>query len=62
MTLTIEGMSCQACVRRVKAALQSIPGISVDKVEVGSATVQGEADPQQILDAVKKAGYTAAVE
>lgn len=40
MELTIRGMSCGHCVARVTKALASLPGVSVDQVEVGRATIQ----------------------
>ena len=32
ITLTIEGMHCGACVRRVTQALQRVPGTTVEEV------------------------------
>ena len=58
MKLAIEGMHCQACVRRVEKALSTVEGAHVDKVEIGSAEVGVDAAREQaVLDAVKKAGY-----
>ena len=37
LKLSIEGMHCGACVRRVTNALQAVPGVQVNSVEVGSA-------------------------
>jgi copper chaperone len=60
MKLAIEGMHCQACVRRVEKALAAVEGAQVDKVEIGSASVGVDAAREQaVLDAVKKAGYEA---
>lgn len=42
--LNIEGMHCSACVRRVRAALATVPGASVQDVKVGQATVEVLAD------------------
>lgn len=63
--LSIEGMHCDGCVRRVTNALNSVEGIRVDSVEVGSATVA--ADParvvaEQIVASVDRIGFTAHVE
>jgi copper chaperone len=58
MKLAIEGMHCDACVRRVEKAIAGVSGAQPQKVEVGSAVVA--ADPtheQAVLDAVLKAGY-----
>jgi copper chaperone CopZ len=60
MKVAIEGMHCQACVRRVEKALSTVDGAKVDKVEIGSAQVAVDAAREQaVLDAVKKAGYEA---
>jgi copper chaperone len=39
VTLAISGMSCGGCVSKVSNALTTIPGVQVDAVTVGSATV-----------------------
>jgi copper chaperone CopZ len=59
MTIAIEGMHCQACVRRVEKALAGVEGARVEKVEIGSAVVGSEAKEQEVLSAIKKAGYEA---
>lgn len=38
----ITGMSCQHCVRSVKAALEKIPGVTSTEVAVGHAVVESE--------------------
>jgi copper chaperone len=38
-TLQISGMSCGHCVSAVRASLAAVSGITVDAVEVGSATI-----------------------
>ena len=58
MQLAIEGMHCDACVRRVQRAIAGVEGAKAPQVEVGSATVS--VDPQReelVLEAVRKAGY-----
>jgi copper chaperone len=40
----LQGMSCGGCVRSVKAALSSIPGVTVENVEVGKATLHYDPD------------------
>jgi len=64
LTLSIEGMHCEGCVRRVTAALQGVKGIEVDSVEVGSA--QTTFDPSQtsaeeIAAAVTHIGFSARI-
>jgi copper chaperone len=60
LELAIEGMHCEACVRRVTNALTGVPGVRIESVEVGSAKV--EYDPsavnlEQIAAAVDKIGF-----
>lgn len=62
LKLTIGGMHCGACVRRVTAALQKVEGVDVKSVEVGSAAVVFDADKtpkEEIVDAVNKIGFAA---
>lgn len=63
-TLSIDGMSCQHCVRAVTEALQRLPGVSVSDVAIGQATVAY--DPaattvDEMIDAVNDEGYAAAL-
>ena len=58
MRIEIAGMHCQACVARVRKALEKLDGAQVREVEVGSADV--EIDPArqaEALQAIEKAGY-----
>ncbi|MBK9030409.1 MAG: heavy-metal-associated domain-containing protein [Myxococcales bacterium] len=58
--ITIEGMHCGACVRRVKTALDQTPGVTELVVEVGRA--RGQLDGAVLADvvaAVTRAGYAA---
>ena len=58
MKLTIDGMHCQACVQRVRKAIEKVEGAQVQQVDVGSAEVA--IDPARetaVLEAVRKAGY-----
>jgi copper chaperone len=58
--LAIEGMHCEACVRRVQKAIEKVEGVQVGAVEVGSATVEVRPEQEQaVLEAVRKAGYPA---
>lgn len=58
MKIAIEGMHCDACVRRVKKALEKVPGITVENVAVGSADVStDEAHRPAVLEAIREAGY-----
>ncbi len=58
--ITIEGMSCQHCVMRVKNAIASLGGIKDASVEVGKAKVtydETKIQKKDIEEAVIKAGY-----
>ena len=60
ITMQIDGMSCAHCVHAVRDALADVPGVAVDRVEVGSATVAydpARASTAQIAEAVRDAGY-----
>jgi copper chaperone len=61
--LSIEGMHCGACVRRVSSALEALPGVGVEAVEIGSATVSlDEGIPTEtIVAAVEAIGFPARV-
>lgn len=58
--LKIEGMHCQACVRRVTAAIENVTGPASAKVEIGSAAVQfdpSKTSEQAIAEAVRAIGF-----
>lgn len=60
LSMRVEGMSCQHCVRAVRDALAEVPGVEVRSVEVGAATVAydpSQTTTAQIADAVRDAGY-----
>lgn len=62
LTLTIDGMSCDHCLNAVRWALGRLPGVTVEKVTLGSASVVYDPDkisPDAIIDAVNDEGYTA---
>ena len=62
LDLSIAGMHCAACVRRVTAALSALDGVQVESVEVGSAKVcfdNGKTSPDKIVSAVDGIGFTA---
>ena len=64
LELSIEGMHCGACVRRVTNALQTVSGVQVNSVEVGSAKLEfdpKETTQEQIAAAVNGIGFTARV-
>jgi copper chaperone len=60
--LTIEGMTCEHCVRAVRNRLADTPGVQVEQVDVGSAVIT--LDPsattiEAVEDAIADEGYTA---
>lgn len=60
-TLHIDGMSCGHCVGRVQKALNSLDGVTLKDVSVGSATVEydeARISPAQLDAAIDAAGYT----
>ena len=60
MKVAIEGMHCQACVRRVQNAIVSVEGARAQEVEIGAAVVAVDPKREEIvLEAVRKAGYAA---
>ena len=63
VTLEISGMSCGHCVAAVKSALNAAPGVAVQDVTIGSATVKLEpqTSPDIVVEVVREAGYEARV-
>ena len=59
----ISGMSCAACSARVEKAVSSLDGVNECSVNLltNSMTVTGEASDDEIISAVKKAGYGASL-
>lgn len=59
----VTGMSCAACSAHVEKAVCKVPGVSGVTVSLltNSMSVEGTASPGDIIDAVTKAGYGAAL-
>lgn len=60
ITIPIDGMSCGHCVAAVSKALSGVKGVTVQKVEIGSATVAFDpavVSRDRIEDAIADAGY-----
>lgn len=58
-------MSCGGCVRRVSSILNTLPGVEVDELLVGRATVRldpARTTQDQLLQALADAGYSASEE
>lgn len=65
LQLTIEGMHCDGCVRRVTNALAGVKGVRVDSVNVGAAKVEFDpaaTTPDQITAAVNRIGFKVNIE
>jgi copper chaperone CopZ len=51
-------MHCEACVRRVRKALEKTPGVIVDEVQVGYADVSVPAGREsEAVEAIRQAGF-----
>ena len=57
----VTGMSCAACSARVEKAVSKVPGVTACSVSLltNSMGVEGTASPQEIIQAVERAGYGA---
>jgi copper chaperone len=65
LRLSIDGMHCGGCVRRVTTALERVKGVVVGSVEVGSAQMAFDptrASADEIAAAVNRIGFSARVE
>lgn len=65
LELSIEGMTCASCVGRVERALTKVPGVKSVSVNLANERAHlellGQVDPQTLIGAVTKAGYSASV-
>jgi copper chaperone len=64
LNLTIEGMTCEHCLRAVRGRLEKTAGVKIDDVQIGSAVI--DYDPattnlDDIQEAIADEGYTAFV-
>ncbi len=60
LEMTIDGMHCEACVAKIREALDAAPGVQSCEVQIGSATVtfdDGQCGPKPLLEAVRGAGF-----
>lgn len=58
--LRIEGMSCHHCVMAVRKELEKLPGVKVNDVKIGSASVdfdEAKTQKESLNAAIKEAGY-----
>ena len=65
LELSIDGMTCASCVGRVERALNKVPGVKSVSVNLANERAHlellGQVDPQTLIGAVTKAGYSASV-
>ena len=59
--LTLDGLSCGHCVKRVKESLEQRPDVEQADVSVTEAHVTGTASAEQLIETIKQAGYDASV-
>jgi|ERR1041385_2125564 copper chaperone CopZ len=61
LTFKVLGIDCALCAPPVKKALASIPGVTSVKVDANAktATIEGNADPVKIHEALENAGFEA---
>ncbi|WP_309671520.1 cation transporter [Gemmatimonas sp.] len=60
LTMQISGMTCGHCVAGVTRALTGVPGVTVDQVAIGTASVAYDptaTTPTDIAKAVEEEGY-----
>jgi copper chaperone CopZ len=65
-TLAVKGMSCAACIPEIKSSLAKVQGVHSADVSLRDQTViveynPAKASPEQLVKAVKAAGYDAQV-
>ena len=62
LMLEIDGMGCGACVRKVTDALNAVPSVKVESVEIGGATLTlnpNQTGDAAVVEALAMSGYTA---
>jgi copper chaperone CopZ len=61
MEIAVEGMTCGGCEQSVEDALTNVEGVtgaSADR-ETERATIEGDADTEELVSAVEDAGFSA---
>ena len=60
--LKVKGMSCEHCVKRVKAAVEGLDGVSSVSVDLNAGAVKYSAEKdvaKEVIEKIKEAGYEA---
>lgn len=62
-TLSIQGMRCEGCATKVEEALREVPGVATVAVDLqhNTAIVEGGGEPDNLVSAVRSAGFSASV-
>ncbi len=60
LDLAVGGMTCEHCVRAIKEAVGTLPGVSDVLVDLagGHVRVTGEPNPASVREAIEAEGYT----
>ena len=67
LVLDIDGMTCASCIARVETALAAVPGVRSARANLATNQAAVEFDPSRradvsaLVDAVKRAGYSASL-
>jgi copper chaperone CopZ len=61
INLKVTGMTCNPCLMHTTKAFEGVDGVDNVSLEEGSATVTGTADTNDLIAAVKEAGYEAEI-
>lgn len=61
--LEVREMTCDGCERIVESALSDVAGVEASEADrsTNTTTVQGDADEEEVLRAIERAGYEASV-
>lgn len=57
--LALSELSCQHCVKSVQKVLEGIASVQRAEVSLDKAIIEGEVDPQVLINAIVEAGYQA---
>lgn len=59
LQLTVEGATCQGCVKSIEKAVQTVTGVSTVSFDLESklATVEGDAEKDAVVEAIEMAGF-----
>lgn len=59
----VSGMKCDGCIAKARGALEDVPGYQASEFDLkeGVATINGNVDPQAVIQALSGVGYGAVV-